>query len=138
VNIPKEQRVKSTKLAPYIEEGYLIGFEGSKIYCIYLPGKAQKIVRISYCIFDKSEPLEEAPEVPKNLEVPKDYKDTENNSIQAGRIKYTSQGDDGSLDQEYNPLTTIIVDIEADQEDSNSSLLPVPRGRGRLKGSKNK
>ncbi|KIM93780.1 hypothetical protein OIDMADRAFT_21497 [Oidiodendron maius Zn] len=40
INIPKERRVKSAKLAPYTEEGYLVGFEGSKIYCIYLPGRA--------------------------------------------------------------------------------------------------
>ncbi|KIM94600.1 hypothetical protein OIDMADRAFT_21353, partial [Oidiodendron maius Zn] len=44
INIPKERQVKSTKLAPYIEEGYLVGFKGSKIYCIYLLGRAQKIV----------------------------------------------------------------------------------------------
>ena len=105
MNIPKERRVKSAKLAPHTEEGYLIGFEGSKIYRIYLPGRAQKIVRILYCIFDESEPLEEAPENPNN---------PENNVTQADRIKYTSQGEDGGLDQEYDPLTTIIVDTEAD------------------------
>ena len=32
MNIPKERRVKSAKLAPHAEEGYLVGFEGSKIY----------------------------------------------------------------------------------------------------------
>ena len=40
INIPKERQVKSIKLALYTEEGYLIGFEGSKIYRIYLPGRA--------------------------------------------------------------------------------------------------
>jgi hypothetical protein len=68
MNIPKERRVKSAKLAPHAEEGYLIGFEGSKIYCAYLPGRAQKIVRSLYCVFDKSEPLEEDPEIPENPE----------------------------------------------------------------------
>jgi hypothetical protein len=68
MNIPKERRVKSIKLAPYTEEGYLIGFEGSKIYCTYLPGRAQKIVRSLYYIFDKLEPLEEDPKIPKNPE----------------------------------------------------------------------
>jgi hypothetical protein len=68
MNIPKERRVKSTKLAPHAEEGYLIGFEGSKIYCAYLLGRAQKIVRSSHCVFDKSEPLEEDPKIPKNPE----------------------------------------------------------------------
>ena len=126
MNIPKERQVKSTKLAPHAEEDYLVGFEGSKIYRIYLPGRAQKIVRTSHCIFDKSEPL--APENPNN---------PENDSTQADGIKYTSQGEDGGLDQEYNPLTTIIVDT-ADQEDSNTSPLPISRGRGRSKGSKNK
>ena len=120
INIPKERQVKSVKLAPYIEEGYLIGFEGSKIYRIYLPGRAQKIVQTSHCIFDKSEPLE-APENPNN---------PENNSTQADRIKYTSQGEDSGLDQEYNPLSTIIVDTEADQEDSDNDPNPVPVSRG--------
>jgi hypothetical protein len=129
VNIPKERRVKSAKLAPHAEEGYLIGFEGSKIYRAYLPGRAQKIVRSSHCVFDESEPLEEDPEIPEN---------PENTSTQEGGIKYTSQGEDGGLDQEYDPLTTIIVDTEADQEDSDTSLLPTPKGRGRPKGSKNK
>jgi hypothetical protein len=44
MNIPKERRVKSAKLAPHAEEGYLIGFKGSKIYRTYLLGRAQKIV----------------------------------------------------------------------------------------------
>jgi hypothetical protein len=70
VNIPKERRVKSAKLAPHAEEGYLVGFEGSKIYRVYLPGRTQKIVRTSHCVFDESEPLEtpEDPENPENQE----------------------------------------------------------------------
>jgi hypothetical protein len=135
VNIPKERRVKSAKLASYTEEGYLIGFEGNKIYRVYLPGRAQKIVRSLHCVFNESEPLEEAPENPENPETPET---PENTSTQAGGIKYTSQGEDGGLDQEYDPLTTIIVDTEADQEDSDTSLPPTPKGRGRPKGSKNK
>ena len=79
-----------------------------------------------YCIFNKSEPLE-APKTPNN---------SKNNSTQADRIKYTSQGEDGGLDQEYDPLTTIIVDTE--EQDSDTSPLPIPRTRGRPKGSKNK
>jgi hypothetical protein len=54
MNIPKERRVKSAKLDPYTEEGYLVGFEGSRIYCVYLPGRSRKVTRTSYCIFDKS------------------------------------------------------------------------------------
>jgi hypothetical protein len=79
VNIPKERRVKSAKLAPYAEEGYLVGFEGSKIYRVYLPGRVQKIVRISHCVFDESEP-----ETPENLENIDDLTPLQ------GRIKYTS------------------------------------------------
>ena len=56
VNTPKERRVKSAKLAPHAQEGYLVRFEGSKIYRVYLPGRAQKIVRTSHCVFDESEP----------------------------------------------------------------------------------
>ena len=63
INTPKERRVKSTKLVPHAEEGYLVGFEGSKIYCVYLPGRAQKIVWTLYCVFDESEPNN-----PENLE----------------------------------------------------------------------
>jgi hypothetical protein len=81
MNIPKERRVKSVKLAPYTEEGYLIEFKGSKIYRVYFLGRAQKIVRSLYCVFDKSEPLEEAPKIPEN---------PENTLTQEGRIKYTS------------------------------------------------
>lgn len=40
VNIPKKRRIKSAKLALHAEEGYLVGFESSKIYCIYLLGRA--------------------------------------------------------------------------------------------------
>ena len=67
MNIPKERQVKSAKLAPYAEEGYLVGFEGSKIYCIYLPDRAQKIIQSLYCIFNKSEPLEDL-ETPENTD----------------------------------------------------------------------
>ena len=88
-----ERRVKSAKLAPHAEEGYLVGFEGSKIYRIYLPGRAQKIVRTSHYVFDKSEPL-----APENPNSPK------NDSTQAGAIKYTSHGEDGGLNQEYDLL----------------------------------
>jgi hypothetical protein len=44
INILKERYIKSTKLDPYTEEGYLVGFKGSYIYCIYLLGRSQKIV----------------------------------------------------------------------------------------------
>jgi hypothetical protein len=54
VNIPKERQVKSVKLDPYTEEGYLVGFEGSCIYRVYLPGRSRKVVRTSYCVFDES------------------------------------------------------------------------------------
>jgi ABC-type dipeptide/oligopeptide/nickel transport system ATPase subunit len=54
MNIPKERRVKSAKLDPYTEEGYLVRFEGSRIYRVYLLGRSRKVVRTSYCIFDES------------------------------------------------------------------------------------
>ena len=63
INTPKERRVKSTKLVPYTEEGYLVRFEGSKIYRVYLHKRAQKIVQTSHCVFDESEPNN-----PENLE----------------------------------------------------------------------
>jgi hypothetical protein len=44
VNILKERHVKSTKLAPHAEEGYLVEFKGSKIYRVYLLRRVQKIV----------------------------------------------------------------------------------------------
>src|SRR5258708_28741747 len=127
MNIPKERRVKSAKLAPHAEEGYLVGFEGSKIYRVYLPGRAQKIVRTSHCVFDESEP--ENPENPENMV---------DLTPPRGGIKYTSQKDDGGLDQEYDPLTTIVVDIEEEQEDRDDSPPSAPRGRGRPKGSRSK
>jgi hypothetical protein len=40
INIPKERRIKSAKLALYTKEGFLVGFESSKIYHIYLLGRA--------------------------------------------------------------------------------------------------
>ena len=63
VNTPKERRVKSAKLAPHAEEGYLVRFEGSKIYRVYLPRRAQKIIQTLHCVFDESEPNN-----PENLE----------------------------------------------------------------------
>jgi hypothetical protein len=63
VNTPKERRVKSTKLVPHAKEGYLVRFKGSKIYCVYLPRRAQKIVQTLYCVFNESEPNN-----PENLE----------------------------------------------------------------------
>ena len=80
-------------------------------------------------MFDESEPLEEASE---------DLNSPENDSTQEGGIKYTSQGEDGGLDQEYDPLTTIIVDTEADQDSDSDPSPPAPKGRGWPKGSKNK
>jgi hypothetical protein len=141
INIPKERQVKSAKLAPHAEEGYLVGFEGSKIYHVYLPGRTQKIVRTSHCVFNKSEPLEtpEDPENPENPETP------ENQETLESHIPHTTSNkgsaaykDDGGLDQEYDPLpeSTIVVDTEEDVDRDNSP--PPPRRRGRPKGSKNK
>jgi hypothetical protein len=56
MNILKERRVQSVKLAPCIEVGFLVSFEGSKIYCIYLLDRAHKIVHLSHCVFNKREP----------------------------------------------------------------------------------
>jgi hypothetical protein len=67
VNTPKERRVKSTKLVPHAEEGYLVRFKGSKIYRVYLPRRAQKIIQTSYYIFNESEPNN--PKNPENPEI---------------------------------------------------------------------
>jgi hypothetical protein len=127
VNIPKERRVKSAKLAPHAEEGFLVGFEGSKIYRVYLPGRAQKIVRTSHCVFDESD-LENS-ENPENPESHMPSITSDEGSAM--------QQEDGSLDQEYDALSesTIVVDTgkEVDRDTS-----PPPRRRGRPKRSKNR
>ena len=139
VNVPKERRVKSAKLAPHAEEGYLVGFEGSKIYRVYHLGRTQKIVRTSHCVFDESEPLE-TPKDPKNLENPENQETLESHILyitsDKGSVAYK---DDGGLDQEYDPLpkSTIVVDIEEDVDRDNSPP-PLLRKRGQPKGSKNK
>jgi hypothetical protein len=135
INIPKERRIKSAKLAPHAEEGYLVGFEGSKIYRVYLPGRAQKIVRTSHCVFDESEPNNpENPETSQNETSQSELLD--DLTRPAGEI--TQQKEDGGLDQEYDPLpeSTIIVDIGDSEEEVDYT--PLPRQRGRPKGSKNK
>ena len=138
VNIPKERRVKSAKLAPHAEEGYLVGFEGSKIYRVYLLGRTQKIVRTSHCVFDESEPLE-TPEDLENPENPENQETLESHMPRTTSDKGSAAyKDDGGLDQEYDPLpeSTIVVDTEEDVDRDNSP--PPPRRRGRPKGSKNK
>jgi hypothetical protein len=56
--------VQSAKLAPRAEVGFLVGFEGGKIYCIYLLSRAHKIVQLSHCVFDEKEPeMELEPEI---------------------------------------------------------------------------
>ena len=131
VNIPKERRIKSAKLAPHAEEGYLVGFEGSRIYRVYLPGRAQKIVRTSHCVFDESEPEnpENRPETPESR-MPSTTSDKGS----------AAQKEDGGLDQEYDPLpeSTIVVDTGDSEEEVDRYNPPAPRGRGRPKGSKNK
>jgi hypothetical protein len=53
VYIQKEQRVTSRKLAPRAKIGILVGFEGNKIYRVYVPGR-RDIVRTSHVTFDES------------------------------------------------------------------------------------
>jgi hypothetical protein len=138
VNIPKERRIKSAKLAPHAEEGYLVGFEGSKIYRVYLPGRAQKIVRTSHCVFDESEPNN-----PKNPETDdltcltgEITNSQTDQSEYSNNLPEITQSEDGGLDQEYDPLpeSTIVVDVGDSEED----YILAPRQRGRPKGSKNK
>ena len=125
MNIPKERRIKSAKLDPHAEEGYLVGFEGSKIYRIYLPGRAQKIVRSSHCVFDELQPEPEPEASPEE-------------TSQSNQPAEIAAKEDGGLDQEYDPLpeSTIVVDIDEEEVDRDPS--PPPKKRGRPKGSKNK
>jgi hypothetical protein len=135
VNIPKERRIKSAKLAPHAEEGYLVGFEGSKIYRIYLPGRAQKIVRTSHCVFDESEPNN--PDNPETSPETNQSEHSDDITLPEGEI-IAQQKEDGGLDQEYDPLpeSTIVVDIGDSEEEVDYS--PLPKQRGRPKGSKNR
>lgn len=48
--------MQSAKLDPHAEEGILVGFEGSRIYRVYLLGRSRKVVRTSHCVFDESTP----------------------------------------------------------------------------------
>lgn len=145
VNIPKERRVQSAKLAPRAEVGFLVGFEGSKIYRIYLPGRAHKIVRSSHCVFDEKEPeMELEPEI-----VPNQGATSQSNDLTPPRGEINQE--DAGLDQAYDPLQEANIDTDSDEgstievndgwEEAPSpspSPSPAPRKRGRPKGSKNK
>src|SRR5258708_26876843 len=97
MNIPKERRVKSAKLAPHAEEGFLVGFEGSKIYRVYLPGRVQKIVRSSHCVFDENEPeMELKPEMALNQ-----GSTSQSNDLTTQRGEITQE--DAGSDQAHDP-----------------------------------
>ena len=54
VQIPVERRVKSYKGEPCSEIRFLVRYEGSKIYRVYIPSRPrEKIIRSSNCRFDK-------------------------------------------------------------------------------------
>jgi hypothetical protein len=54
VHIHKERRIVSEKGEPRAEEGILVGFEGSKIYRVWIPGR-RGITRTSTVTFDEGE-----------------------------------------------------------------------------------
>jgi hypothetical protein len=100
INIPKERHVKSAKLDPYIEEGYLVGFEGSYIYCIYLPGQSQKIIRTLYCIFN---------ELLSNQAESQDLENLEEDTVSNKVLIPKGMPEDTRLDQVYNPLPDLLA-----------------------------
>jgi hypothetical protein len=126
VNIPKERRVKSAKLDPHAEEGFLVGFEGSRIYRVYLPGRSQKVIRTSHCVFDES--------AFNSTEVGTDHliEDEVNNLTQ----NENTQTQDAGLDQIFDPLPVLPIEEEEDEEVMQPP--PAPKKRGRPKGAKNK
>src|SRR3984957_2934310 len=58
VHIQKGRRTISEKGEPRAEEGILVGFEGTKIYRVWIPGR-RGITRTSTIKFTEEEPLEE-------------------------------------------------------------------------------
>jgi hypothetical protein len=126
-NIPKERRVKSAKLDPHAEEGYLVGFEGSHIYRVYLPGRSQKIVRTSHCVFD---------EFASNQADSQDLENLEEDAVSNEVLTPKGMPEDAGLDQVYDPLPDLPA-VQSEEE-AEEVITPQPRRRGRPKGSKNK
>jgi hypothetical protein len=137
VNIPKERRVQSAKLDPHAEEGILVGFEGSRIYRVYLPGRSRKVVRTSHCVFDESTPLSgqkglsKAPLEPSEEE----EEDVVFNDTPEG-LDNRPNTEDAGLDQSYDPLPEDTIEVVEEEEEE--AVAPPLRQRGRPKGSKNK
>jgi hypothetical protein len=100
VNILKERRLKSAKLDPHAEEGYLVGFEGSYIYRVYLPGRSQKIVRTLYYIFD---------ELLLNQAESQDLENLEEDVVSNKVLIPKGILEDARLDQVYNPLPDLLA-----------------------------
>jgi hypothetical protein len=92
--------VKSAKLDPHAEEGYLVGFEGNYIYCIYLPGRSQKIVRTLYCVFN---------ELLLNQAESQDLESLEEDTVSNEVLIPKGILQDTGLDQVYNPLPDLLA-----------------------------
>lgn len=54
VHIAKERRTTSDKMEARAEEGILVGFEGTHIWRIWVPGRGRKLVRSSNVRFEES------------------------------------------------------------------------------------
>ena len=52
VHIPKEDRVKARKMAPFAKKGYFVGYAGNHIYKVWYPDSG-KIVRSSHVNFNE-------------------------------------------------------------------------------------
>ena len=63
---PGIQGPKVQKLEPRAEEGILVGFEGSSIYRVFVPGR-KGIVRSSTVVFDEAEKLPDALQDPEKV-----------------------------------------------------------------------
>ncbi|KAI1005621.1 hypothetical protein K3495_g2594 [Podosphaera aphanis] len=62
VQIPKEKRAHTAKLALRAEVGILVGYEGNSIYRIYVPSRSgKKIIRSSHVRFDEHGYISDAP-----------------------------------------------------------------------------
>jgi hypothetical protein len=119
--------MKSAKLDPHTEEGYLVGFKGSYIYCIYLPGRSQKIVRTLYYIFN---------ELLSNQADSQDLENLEEDIVSNKVLIPKGIPEDTRLDQVYDPLPNLLA--AQSEEEAEEVIIPQPYRRGRPKGSKNK
>jgi len=160
VHIPKERRVQSEKLSERATEGILVGYEGDKIYRVYIPNRKGGVIRTSTATFDENElaklDFNDADELiePSDAEKARTAIETnlqpttgENSDLQlntADSVSVTADREDsysgGVSNQETNqqlanemPANELLDDSIADNPN-----VAIKRGRGRPKGSKNK